>query len=438
MKAWETFLREQEKELGESTVKKWLLSLRVARFDAQNLYLEAKDSFQALWFEEHIRKKLDKSFLNNNFRKIKVHLKVASHADADGKKAKRVLKKEEVPSFTLHFDPLNPHFTFDQFLVSQENRITYQILREPFTFNPLYLWGPPGTGKTHLLQAMAHELGKEGLKVTYTRAETFTEHVVSAIRSSQMNIFREAYRNIDVLIVDNVHELAHKGATQEELFHTFNALHLSKKQILLASSLPPGDLTYIEPRLISRFEWGITLPLSPYTLDEKLEILELKCHALRFPLHAKVKHFLVETFKSSPTALIQALEALILRTHVHHEAKGRLSTALTVSLAKHYLSDLIQQEEHSKITPQKIIRTVAETYQVAADDLLGSSQSREATLPRQMAMTLCRTELKMPYKKIGELFGRDHSTVMSSVKLITTQQEHASPLDQLTQKLQNS
>ncbi|MCB1114325.1 MAG: chromosomal replication initiator protein DnaA [Chlamydiia bacterium] len=435
MRAWETFLREQEKELGESTVKKWLLSLKVSRFDAQNLYLEAKDSFQALWFEEHIRKKLEKSFLNNNFKKIKVHLTVKGKEAEEGKKGKSKTKIMEPPKFQLHFDPVNPHFTFENFFTSKDNQITCQILQDPSDFNPVYLWGPKGVGKTHLLQALAYRLSAEGKKVTYARAETFTEHVVSAIRASEMQIFRASYRDIDVLILDNVHELSHKNATQEELFHTFNSLHLARKQIFLASSLPPSELQFIEPRLISRFEWGITLPLAPYRTEERMEILNLKCHALKFPLHNKVKLFLIETFKSSNTSLIQALEALILRTHAQHEAKGRLSTALTISIAKHYLSDLIEQEEKSKVTPQRIIETVSDHFGIQPDDLLSPSQARDRALPRQIAMTLCRNELKMPYKKIGELFGRDHSTVMSSVKLITTQSEHEEPLLQITKKL---
>lgn len=436
MKAWETFLEEQEKELGEATVKKWLRTLRVSRFDAQNLYLEAKDSFQALWFEEHIRKKLDKSFLNNNFRKIRVHLNLANALDTQQKRtAKKGTKEGDPPSFTLNLDPINPHFTFDKYYLSAANRISYQILNETGTFNPIYLWGPPGVGKTHLLMALTHKLGQEGKKVTYTRVETFTEHVVSAIRASQMGIFRDAYRNIDVLILDNVHELAHKGATQEELFHTFNTLHMAGKQILLASNLAPGDLQFIEPRLVSRFEWGIVLPLENYNDEDRIAILEMKSQAMRFPLHYKVKAFLNETFKSGTTPLIQALEALILRTHANHEAKGRLSTSLTVPLAKHYLSDLIASEETAKITPQKIIHAAADFYKIRPEELLGASQSREATLPRQMAMYLCREELKLPYKKIGELFERDHSTVMSSVKIINALTDRENSVFEILKKL---
>ena len=421
MKAWETFLEEQEKELGEATVKKWLRTLRVSKFDAQNLFLEAKDSFQALWFEEHIRKKLDKSFINNNYHKIKVHLTLANAFEAVKNRKNKTTKTDPTPRFNLNLDSINPHFTWDKFYISEDNKITAKILSEPLAFNPVYLYGPTGCGKTHLLTALTHQLGQKGLKVTYARAETFTEHVVSAIRASQMSVFREAYRNIDVLILDNVHELAHKGATQEELFHTFNTLHLAGKPIFLASSLAPGELQFIEPRLISRFEWGIVLPLENYGIHERLQVLELKCQAMRFPLHTRVKDFLVDTFKSGSKGFIQALEALILRTHMKQEAKGSPSTTLTVPLVKHYLSDLILQEEAVKLTPQKIIHAVAEHFSLYPEDLLGSSQSREISFSRQMAMYLCRQELKLPYKKIGDLFERDHSTVMSSVKLIAQQ-----------------
>lgn len=435
MKAWELFLEEQEKELGEATVKKWLRTLRVSRFDAQNLFLEAKDSFQALWFEEHIRKKIDKSFQNNNFHKIKVHLSLANALDAAKARTKAKTKVEAPQRFNLNLDSINPHFTLDKFFISENNKISLQILTESSEFNPIYIWGPSGVGKTHLLTALTHKWGSEGKKVTYARCETFTEHVVSAIRASQMGIFREAYRNIDVLILDNIDELAHKGATQEELFHTFNTLHLAGKQIVLASALAPGELQFIEPRLVSRFEWGIVLPLYAYTPEERMQILEMKCQSMRFLLHNRVKQFLVETFKSGLKALIQALEAIILRTHTQHEAKGFHSTSLTIPLIKHYLSDLIAQEESVKITPPKIMQAVADYYGIKPEDILGSSQSREVSLPRQMAMYLCRTELKLPYKKIGDLFERDHSTVMSSCKLISALPETEGIVIDLLKKL---
>lgn len=418
MKAWEIFLSEQEKELGEATVKKWLRSLRLVRFDAQNLYLEAKDSFQALWFEEHIRKKLDKSFVNNNFRKIKVHLSIGNPLEATPLPPRKKGEEKKPLPFTLNFDTLNPNYTFDQFYPSENNKVNLQILLGEKSFNPIYLCGPSGTGKTHLLMAFAAQEAKKGKQVSYVRTETFTQHVVSAIRASQMPYFRAAYRNIDVLILDNVEELAHKGATQEELFHTFNTLHLAGKQILLASSKTPGELQFIEPRLVSRFEWGIVLPLEKPSAQERLPILERHCQALSFPLHSKVKQFLIETFQSNTKALIQALEALILRTHVHHEAKGIPSTSLTLPLIKHTLTDLIEQEQAIKLSTEKIIHAVAEHYQINPHDLLGNSQAREICFPRQVAMFLCRQELKLPYKKIGDLFTRDHSTVMSSVRLI--------------------
>ncbi len=430
MKAWETFLLEQEKELGEATVKKWLRTLKVVRYDAQNLFLEASDSFQALWFEEHIRKKLLQGFYNNNFQKIRVHLSLANKYEQLKKKESKPAKLEP-PKFSPNFDSINPLFTFSNYVVTPANEISIKILTEPNQFNPIYLYGPSGSGKTHLLMALTQQLGAQGLKVTYARTETFTEHVVSAIRASEMGLFREAYRNIDVLILDDVHELAHKGATQEELFHTFNTLHLAGKPIILASQMAPSELQHIEPRLVSRFEWGISLPLAAPTIEEMPLILDRKCQAFKYPLHRKTIDFLVQTFKSGPKAIIQALEALILRTHLQNSNP----TTLTIPLVKHYLSDLIQKEEEIKLTPQKIIYAVAEHYGIRAEDILGVSQTRESTLPRQLAMFLCREELKLPFKKIGDIFERDHSTVMTSIKVIKNNPEAMAAAEPIIKKI---
>lgn len=410
MKAWEEFLHRQVLEIGEASVKKWLRPLRVVRFDAQNLYLEAKDSFQALWFEEHIRKKLD-AFCNNNSRKIKVHLTLAGRLPLKS----RPKQIEEGAVYKPAFEELNALLTLNRFWTSDANSVTLQIVQEFLSqYNPVFLYGPAGVGKTHLLTALAHLLSEKGLKVTYARADTFTEHVVTAIRASEMRHFREAYRNTDVLILDDVHELAHKAATQEELFHTFNALHLSGKQIFLSSPQSPSQLPFIEPRLISRFEWGIVLQLLPYEKKDLLEILELKCQALKFPLHMKVREWMVDTFKSGPKALVRALEALILRNH----ALKQTSTTLTVLFIKHQLQDLVEEENKAALTTDKILHQVAEQFGIRVDDILGGSQTRESSLPRQIAMYLCRTSLKLPYKKIGDTFSRDHSTVMTSVKTI--------------------
>lgn len=423
MKAWEDFLKRQEQELGSETVRKWLRTLKIIRFDACNLFLEAKDTFQALWFEEHIRSKIIASFFNNNNKRIKVHLKIRSNSDlkqTDRTTKPKVIAKQE---FSLSFDDPDPLVSFDNFFISDKNLLTYKLLTEsPTAYNPTYIYGGSGSGKTHLMMSLCSALKKSGLKITYVRAETFTEHVVMAIRAGAMGKFRQAYRNLDVLIIEDVHILAKKNATQEELFHTFNTLHIVGKQIFLTANCAPAELQFIEPRLVSRFEWGIVLALESAKGDELLTILKKKAEALHYPLHPKVAEFLIETFKSSPKATIRGLEALILRSHINEE-KNLAYKPMTVPLAKHYLSDLLLAEQQTQLTPEKIIKLCAEHYGIRTEDILSKTQKKECTQPRQVAMYLCRNQLKIPFTRIGDLFERDHSTVMTSVKLIQSQMD---------------
>ncbi len=428
MKAWEQFLAQQEAELGIETVHKWLRPLKVLRYDACNLYIEAKDSFQAIWFEEHIRPKVQNTLVNNNKKRIKIHLTVAN---VETKKVTRKSKKtqdadaQQPPKFTLTFDLLDPHCTLENVVLNDSNilphKLLYKILHNPTelaTFNPVYIHGSGGTGKTHLLMGAAQALIAKGLNVIYTRAETFTEHVVSAIRAGEMSTFRHAYRNSDVLIIDDVHVFSRKNATQEELFHTFNTLHMAGKQIILSANCSPAELQMIEPRLVSRFEWGIVLPLEPLKKEEIHKVLEQKMLALNFPLQAKVVDYLLETFPSGTKALIKALQALVLRSYLMDGQRNVTSTQLNVADVRHQLEDLVQEEEHAAVTPIKIIQYVSEHFGIRPEDIQGKAQTRDCVLPRQLAMYLCRHHLKMPYLKIGELFSKDHSTVMSSVKAI--------------------
>jgi len=422
MYAWDNFIAQQEQEVGAATVSKWLRPLKVLRFDACNLYLEAQDSFQAMWFEEHIRQKINGKLLNNNHKKIRVHLCVAN-APTKAKpksKTKEIVEPRKAPHFNLLFDCPDPNLTFATYTASEENgmalklltQITEQPGSEPAAFNPIYLHGPSGSGKTHLLAAAFHAYQEKGIKPLYVRAETFTEHVVSAIRSSEMGAFRNTYRHVDVLLIDNVQVFSKKGATQEEFFHTFNTLHLSGKQIILSANCSPNELEMIEPRLVSRFEWGIVLPLTPPAPEILLSILQKKAESLRFSLHPRVAEFLLETFASSKS-VIRALEALVLRSHLHH-----LQGTLTVLQARHYLDDLIQEESRARLTPQIVVEKVAQHFGIKSEDIMGKAQSRDCALPRQIAMYLCRTHLKLPFMQIGDAFSKDHSTVMTSVKLI--------------------
>jgi len=426
MQLWHDFVAKQEKEFGKETVNRWLRSLILKKFDARNIYLEAKDSFQVLWFEEHIRPKLG-TFVNNNQRPIKIHILLP------GSDQKRIRKNVRAADqiCSLFFEKSDPTSTFEEFIVTTENKITYTILQELVAklqkirlgeplqelINPVYLYGPEGSGKTHLLMAFANKLKAMGYNAIYARGDTFTEHFVKSIRSGEMTYFRTLYRNADVLIIDDIHTFSRKAATQEEFFHTFNALHTLNKQIILSSNVSPQFLQLIEPRLVSRCEWGIVLELKPLQGKEIVQLIEKKARLLRMPLLPRIVAFLAESFPNSPYTAVKALQALALRSHLVQGRKVHDQNNILAHV-KAALADIIEEDKTRALTPQKIIKAVAERYGITIEDITGKSQARECVIPRQISMYLCRKYLKMPYIKIGDQFSRDHSTVMSSIRHI--------------------
>lgn len=407
MKPWEDFLKQLEGEIGKPAVDRWLRPFQVVDFDAGNLYLKAQDAFQALWFERQIRKIAKERFLNEAKRPIKIHIDAFDLP----KQEKKTVEQPPAPTYTS--TPLDPECTLDSFVATDQNALLVQFLKtlKPGADNPLLLFGGAGVGKTHLLMALAAQFAAQGLKTFYTHAQTFTDHVVSAIRSSNVEPLRKTYRHVDVLLIDDIHCLARKGATQEEFFHTFNSLHARGCQIILSSQLAPSRMTEIEPRLISRFEWGIQFEIQPAAPELFGQILKKRAEILQLPLSTEIVLELLKTFKSGTKSALRALDALALRLPKKTQ---------TVSLPQIHtlLADLIAQEQTLALTPERIVQNVAHYFGMPSDDLLGKSQIKEIVLPRQIAVFLLRTELKMPYLAIGRLFSRDHSTIMASVRLI--------------------
>ena len=415
MKAWNDFIQKQEELLGKEIVDRWLRSLVVTNFDAQNLYLEPISPLQAAWFEEHIRPKLAKELFSYSGKPICVHMGSSSSSKKRESKKNGSLNS---PPLLLQKDPLDPHKKWENLILIEDNNTLFQFMTELMkgkitlgTFNPIYLWGSGGCGKTHILMALASFFENQGLKSLYAKADTFTEHVIKAIRSSQMNTFRSFYRTCDILLIDDVHILSGKYATQEEFFHTFNALHSKKKQIILSSSLPPGQLSEIEPRLISRFEWGINLPLQEVSQEHLEQILIKKMGELSLSFSEEMQHFLLTRF-TNLSSLQKAIDTLCLREHIDQIPLSELTPEQAAIL----LLPLLEQEKKQILSPEKIHKVVANFYNILPSDLLGKSQTKDCCLPRKLAIYLCRKELGMPFQKIGKFFSRDHSTIMSSVK----------------------
>ena len=422
MQIWFQFLENLEKELGKDTVNKWLRPIKVVRFDACNLHLEPQDSFQMLWFKEHISHLANKRLLNHSMRPIKIHLNEPSTC---------VNQKPSTPSSVqfLH-DSIDPAFSYENFIPSISNTFSFQILSELVgfdpstgsflnehshnpedTYNPIVIFGDEGCGKTHLLSATTLALQKQKINVLYVKAETFTDHMIKAMRQGLMAAFRETYRLADMLIVDNIEHFSNKSATQEEFFHTFNTYHSAGKQIILGSNLAPKKLQKIEPRLISRFEWGITLNFSILSKTELPLLLLKKMKSFNLSLSREISEYLLSTF-DHPKYLSQAVELLSYKEHLQRQT-------ITIQDVRQITNSLIEKLPNKKLSSDKILHAVSEIFEKTLEDLLGKSQTKDVVFPRQLAMYLLRHKLKMPYIKIGNLFSKDHSTVMSSIKQIT-------------------
>jgi len=304
------------------------------------------------------------------------------------------------------------------------------IQNEKPSFNPIFIHGSSGSGKSHLLMALANELKKKKKNVFFVKAQTFTNHVVNAIRQGEIQKFRDIYRNQDFLIIDDIHIFSGKNATQEEFFHTFNTLYLKKSQIVLSANVPPNRLNNIESRLVSRFEWGIVLKTENIPNEQMIYFLNQKLKNYDIELSNDGKKFLIKTFTNTHD-LDKALQAILLRT----ENNINISKDLLINI----LSDLIEEQKSLKLTPEKIIHTISKYYGIISSDILGKSQTKECSFPRQLSMYFCRKKLNMTYKKIGDLFQRDHSTAITNIKHIKNKEKKIfSILQDITKEIENS
>ena len=402
MQAWDLFLQTLAQETGDAVIERWLRPCTVIHFDARNLYLEAPTPFHIEWFEEHVRPRAKKTFFNQNNHLIHIHLSLNGSAKRD----KTSLKQHSSLQFTK--DPIFQEYVLATFLFGKHEELLEQLLPKLFEnspASPLVFYGPSCFGKTHLLQALQQEYAKRGKQALYVRTSTFTEHLVLAIRTGCMQEFRAYYRNPDVLLVDDIHQLAKKSATQEEFFHTFNALHSLQKQIILSSNKIPSLLEEIEPRLISRFEWGLALPLPMFDKETLSSFARQQAMHFNLTCSDATYEFLLENFPN-PSALQKALSALYLRT----------KEPITQINVRSLLQDLLQIRPLP--SPQDIIRIVAAFFDITSEEILSRSQTKEHTFPRQISMLLCRTILHMPLLQIATTFQRDHSTVISSLRLL--------------------
>ena len=322
---------------------------------------------------------------------------------------------------------LNPKYTFDTFVVGSNNKLAHAasvaVAESPGeVYNPLFIYGGVGLGKTHLMHSIAHFVlqKRPQSKVLYVTSEYFTNELIESIRNgnnSTMSKFREKYRNIDVLLIDDIQFIIGKESTQEEFFHTFNALHGAKKQIIISSDKPPKDMEILEDRLRSRFEWGLIVDISSPDFETRMAILRKKEELDGYQIDDQVIEYIAQNVKSN----IRELEGSLNKIMAYANLENR---EINLALAEKVLKDIISPNQKRTITPELIINIVAEHFDLTPSDLTGNKRSSKIAFPRQIVMYLCRQMTETTLKIIGDsLGGRDHTTIMSGINKIEREVE---------------
>lgn len=317
---------------------------------------------------------------------------------------------------------LNPKYTFDTFVVGNNNKFAHAaalaVAESPGKmYNPLFIHGGAGLGKTHLMHSIAHFILNQNpeKRVLYVTSETFTNELIDSIRNgnnTSMTKFREKYRNVDVLLIDDIQFIIGKESTQEEFFHTFNDLHNNKKQIIISSDKPPKDIETLEARLRSRFEWGLIADISSPDFETRMAILHKKEENDGYDIDNEVIKYIAMNIKSNIRELEGALNKLVALSNLENRE-------ITVRLAEEALKDIISPDEKKEVTPALIISIVAEHFHITEDDIKSNKRNSEIVYPRQIAMYLCSNMTSVGLKKIGaEMGNRDHSTVLHGSKKI--------------------
>lgn len=420
---WNQVLDSIRKEIGETSFDIWFSMIKYNSYHDDQVFLNVPNSLIKDWIESRYL-----NLMNTNFRAL------------TNQNINIVLIAEDEEKTPANYSQLNPRYTFDSFVVGNSNRFAhaacYAVGESPFkAYNPLFIYGGVGLGKTHLMQAIGHHiLGKKpSCSVMYVSSEQFTNELISSIKDDKTSGFRNKYRNIDVLLVDDIQFLAGKERTQEEFFHTFNTLYEANKQVVISSDRPPRNIPTLEDRLRSRFEWGLITDIQPPDLETRVAILRKKAQTERLNIPFDVLDYIANYIQSN----IRELEGALIRLVAYASVNDR---ALNMTTATEALKDILPPPLPRKITIETIQKVVASHYGVEITDLLSKKRNKQIVVPRQVAMYLCRKLTDASYPQIGDQFGgKDHTTVIHAHDKIENEmkvdQELAATIEVLRQKI---
>ena len=427
---WASICLQLQQVVSVDAVARWFRPLRIHQYTNQTLTLSSDNSIYQYWIEENYLQQLSTTasrvlgepvtIIFHSPEKVVSLSSEVVPVPSEPVRPKKVHLTKPAPSASSDSRGcLNPRSTFETFVVGMNNQFAHAAARAVAeaparTYNPLFLHGNVGLGKTHLMQAVGHliQQNKKHLKVFYVTSEQFTNDYISAIQHNELVKFRRSYRQVDVLLIDDIQFLAGKDRSQEEFFHTFNTLFDGSKQIVLTSDSPPTEIANLEKRLTSRFEWGLTAELQPPDAETRLAILRHKMKAMPEKLSDPVLDFIAERVKTN----VRRLEGALNRVAAFASLHGK---AITVPQVEVLLRDLLQQEGQQTVSIDLIQRRVAETYDLRLADMTSKRRPANIALPRMVAMYLSRRLTTASLNEIGDAFGgRDHGTVLHANRTI--------------------
>jgi len=421
--AWQQATENLEKVLSEGDFVTWIKPVLYSHHDNSSVHLSVPNSFVKEWLEDHYLKVLTGALSVTSGHTVNIIFTVRDDDDPQQIQTEDLVIKghqDQAASKNLEavFTPLNPKYTFDLFVSGTGNQFAHAaamaVANNPAdTYNPLFIYGGVGLGKSHLLNSIGHIIraNSPDTNVCYCSAEKFMYEMVNHLRLKKMDIFRSRFRNVDVLLIDDIQFISGKTGTQEEFFYTFNALHDAHKQIVITSDKFPREISDLEERLRSRFEWGLIADIQPPDIETKIAILKKKSEITRVRLPEDVYYFLA----SSDTRNIRELEGMLIRLGAFSSLQN---IPITLSMAKESLKDILG-DRRKEITVELIQKTVADYFDLKLTDLKSEKRLKNLVNARQIAIWLCRDMTKSSYPDIGLKFGgKDHSTIIHSFKKI--------------------
>jgi chromosomal replication initiator protein len=458
---WQAVLGELELTLSKANFTTWFKNTFISNYEGEKVIISVPNTFTKTWLEKKYNAAILKSLQNITAAKIreiiyKVDFRSASkpmppqeYGIPTGADAVQTMTREEtVTTIRKEAAPLtegktNPKHTFESYIVGKGNELAHAAAiavadNLGTKYNPLFIYGGVGLGKTHLIQAIGNETLRRHpeAKVLYVSCERFTSEFINAIRSGRGKEFKDTYRTLDLLIIDDIQFLAAKAETQEEFFHTFNTLHESNKQVVLTSDRPPKLIPALEHRLISRFEMGLMADISSPDLETRIAIIDAKCKERNYDIDPEITRYIATIVQSN----IRELEGVLNKIVAFHQFKN---TKPTLESAKSILSNFGPSQAKKNVNARHLIQTVCQYFDVTMADMTGKCREKRLAFPRQIIMYLMREEMNSSYPTIGaELGGRDHTTAMHAYDKISREIEGSPKLrqdvDLIKQRLYNT